>query len=120
VAIYEVGWDKLPVNKNQRSFRQCISAQFDKMPTKSTNNLNQSNISKEKQTSISRIPPPISPRPSMNILVKSKFFKSQSSPKRSQSNNLSYTQASKANVKNIVKIKDVFPKLSASKVLEIH
>ena len=113
-AIYEVDWDKLPVNKSQRSFRQCVSTQFNKMPTKPTNNSNQSNMPEEKQANISKILPPIPPRPSMNVLAKSKYFKNQSSPKKSQSNNLSYIQAFKADIKNIVKIKDVFPKLSAN------
>ena len=35
MAIYKAGWNKLLANKNQRSFRQCISAQFNKTSTKS-------------------------------------------------------------------------------------
>jgi len=38
----------------------------------------------------------------------------------SPSHNQSYAQASKSNINEIIKIKDVFPKLSLSKVLEIH
>jgi len=36
------------------------------------------------------------------------------------SNNLSYTQASKEDIKNIIKIKDAFPKLPSNKIIEIH
>jgi len=36
LAIYESGWDRLEANKNQKSFKQCISAQFNR---KSVNNL---------------------------------------------------------------------------------
>ena len=71
-AIYEASLDKLAVNKNNKSFRQCVSAQFNKIPSK----IIFSNKSvKGKQVDISRISLPISPRPSKNILAKLKFFK---------------------------------------------
>ena len=58
LAIYESGWDKLEANKNQKSFRQCISAQFNR---KSVNNLvpNKEGKDKDKQANISRFSLPI-------------------------------------------------------------
>ena len=53
--------------------------------------------------------------------MKSKFFKKNStSSLTSKPNGHSYTQVSKENIKNIVKIKENFPKLSAQKVEKIH
>jgi len=65
---------------------------------------------KGKQASIFKILPPISPRPSKNILAKSKYYKKhQSTDSNSNFNKLSYAQVSKSNIKNIIKIKEVFP-----------
>ena len=77
--------------------------------------------SKGKQADISRIPPPIPPRPSKSVLSKSKFYKKiQASNLTPSSHNRSYAQASKSNINEIIKIKDTFPKLPPNKVLDIH
>ena len=93
-------------------------AQFNKIPNKVTS---PNKSVKDKQANISRIPLSISPKPSKNILAKSKFYKkNQILTLNFQLNKYLYTQASKSNVKDIVKIKNIFPKLSANKVSEIH
>jgi len=74
-AIYEAGWDKLTANKNQKSFRQCVSSQFNKTLSKSTKTSNPSILQKGKQTNISEIPSFIPLRLSKKILEKSNFFK---------------------------------------------
>jgi len=48
-AIYESGWNILAANKNQKSFRQCVSTQFNR---KSVNNLVSNKKDKGKQASI--------------------------------------------------------------------
>jgi len=55
----------------------------------------------------------IFPRPSKKSLTNSKFHNSNISKK-------SYAQASKSNIKDIVYIKDIFPKLSTKKIIEIN
>ena len=60
------------MNKNNKSFRQCVLAQFNKIPNKVT--LPNKSV-KGKQADISRILLSISLRPSKNILVKSNFSK---------------------------------------------
>ena len=123
LIIYESGWDKLAANKNKNSFKQCVFVQFNRklsnnIPVKSL--LTNKSV-KDKQANISRIPLSISPKPSKNILAKSKFYKkNQILTLNFQLNKYLYTQASKSNVKDIVKIKNIFPKLSANKVSEIH
>ena len=72
---------------------------------------------KGKQANISRVPSSISPRPSKSVLAKSKYFKKIQSL---NSNNCLYTWAFKDNIKEIIKIKDAFPKLSSNKIIEIH
>ena len=73
------------------------------------------------QAIIFRIPPPIPPRLSKKVLEKSKFYKKimNSSSTTPQTNQL-YAQASKSNIKNIIKIKENFLNLSAKKVEEIY
>jgi len=79
------------------------------------------NSAKGKQANISRVPPLIPPRPSKSILAKSKFFKKDLvANSTSKSSKQSYVQASKDNIKNIVKIKENFLKLSVQKVVETH
>jgi len=48
-AIYESGWNILTANKDQKSFRQCVSTQFN---GKSINNLVSNKKNKSKQASI--------------------------------------------------------------------
>ena len=50
--IYKSKWNKLIANKNNKTFKQCISSQFNMKPTK---NIVNNNSSKDKQTNISRI-----------------------------------------------------------------
>jgi len=76
-----------------------------------------SRTTKDKQANISRIPLPISLRPSKSILAKSKYYKKiQFFKLKTQS----FIQATKSNIKNILKIKDVFLRLSSNKIIKIH
>ena len=59
-------------NKDNKTFRQCVSAQFNRT---SANNMPSKKPSKSKQADMTRIPPPIPPRPSKSVLSKSKFYK---------------------------------------------
>jgi len=63
----------------------------------------------------------ISPRLSKKVLEKSKFFKAKSTSfsTPTQSSYL-YVQASKINIKDIVRIKENFLSLSAKKVEEVY
>ena len=83
--------------------------------------LSSSKSTKEKKTDISRILPPISLRPSKNVLVKSKFYnKNLSLSLNSKPNIKLYPQASKGDIIEIIKIKEVFLKLSSNKFLKVH
>ena len=116
-AIYESGWDKLTANQNNNSFRQYVSLQFNKI----SNNRTTTKPIKRKQADMSRIPLPIPPRLSKTVLAKSKYFnKNQLLNSLSSNNNCLYTQASKSDIENIIRIKDAFLKLPSIKVNEIH
>ena len=80
LAIYKLGQVKLAVSKN-KTFRQSISLQFNKMCTNNMalSKLSSSKSTKEKKVDISRVPSPISSRPSKSILAKSKFYNINSS-----------------------------------------
>jgi len=116
-AIYNSGWDKLVADDNSRTFRQCVASQFNRLnPTDSkTNNIpHLANTPKSPHpANISKIPPPIPPRPSAIVLAKSKLA-------RSKLNSKSFAQATKGNAVDILKVKEAFPKLAPSKIIEIH
>lgn len=87
--------------------------------TRHTNNMTSNKLLKEKKVDISRIPLPILSRPSKSVQVKFKFYKkNQSLTSDLKSNNKSYTQASKDNISEIIKIKKAFSKLFSKKVSE--
>ena len=75
----------------------------------------------EKQADITRIPLPISFRPSKSVLAKSKLYKkNQFLLSDSNSNSRYYTQSSKGNISGIIKIKKAFPKLFSKKISKIY
>ena len=116
-AIYKSEWDKLVANQNNKSFRQCVSAQPNKKPNK--NNIpNNEPKGKDKQANVSKIPSSISFRLSKSIVAKFKIFKKNQVT--TLTNKPIYMQTSTSNVKNIIKIKDVFLKLFTDKVLKIY
>ena len=68
-AIYKVSWDKLAANKYNKLFRQCVSAQCNKLLLKSLETTIPSFMKKEKKENVSRILPPIPSRPSQSIKI---------------------------------------------------
>jgi len=62
-----------------------------------------------------KAPLSIHPKPSKSVLAKSKFYKGDQMTRPK-----SYTQASKGDINEIIKIKDAFPKLSPKIFLEIY
>ena len=102
-------------------FRQCVLAQFNKLPSKLSKAPNLNTLLKGKQANVSKIPSLISPRLSKKILEKSKYFKkNQIFLSNSQPKKPFYAQASKSNVNDIIKIKNAFLKFFSNKVSEIH
>jgi len=85
---------------------------------KTIKNITYNNLAKGKQANISKFPSPIPPRPNKSFLAKSKFFKNNLTSDLAHEQ--SYLQASKDNIRDIVKIKKTFPKLSSQKVSEIY
>ena len=95
-------------DNNSRTFHQCVASQFNRVnPT----NLKAGNI--PHPANISRIPPSIPPRPSTTVLAKSKLTKSKLGSK-------SFAQATKGSAEDILKVKEAFPKLASSKIIEIY
>jgi len=104
-SIYSSGWDKLIADNNSRTFRQRVASQFIMKNIPTTEKRNKTN-----PANISRIPPPIPPRPSASVLAKSKHHK----------NIKSFAQATKGSTEDILKIKEAFPKLPTKKIIEMH
>ena len=76
-------------------------------------------VKKEKEVNISRILSQILSRLSQSILAKSKFFRNKNLTSNFQLNKTSYIQVLQNNIKDIIKIKDAFPKLSADKICKV-
>ena len=120
-SIYKSDWDKLIVNKDNRLFRQCIVSQFNTNVTKNTSNNKLFKLDTGKQTNISKVSSLIPLRPNKSIQAKYKFYKNFSTSSLTfKPNGCLYTQVSNENIKDMVKIKENFPKLSAQKVKEIY
>jgi len=78
-------------------------------------------INSGKKADISRVPPSIPLRPSKKVLVMLKYYKDKGKNLVKQvntQNGWSYVQVSLANVKDIVKIKEIFMNLSTKKIKE--
>ena len=69
------------------------------------------------------LPSQLPPRPSKEVLAKSKFYRKNAPSKNKKTaefGKLSYTQVSSINIDNILKIKENFPELSKKKIKEIN
>jgi len=109
-AILESGWDTL-TTANKSSIKNNFTKEFGKTtkPSPSVNICHGAHITK--------VPPPIPPHPSKEILEKSKAHQQKISNKGKSP--LSYAQIA-SNVTNALKIKEAFPALPNKKVLEMH
>ena len=83
-SIYESWQDKLTTNKNNTSFRQCISVQFKPKDLKFNKNNGTDLFKSGKKSNVSRISSPIPPRPSKKVLEKSKLYKDKGETNDSQ------------------------------------
>ena len=118
--IYKLGQDSLAANNDKRAFHQYILAQF--RPRNPKNNLShkKESTSPSKKANISRIPSPIPLRPSKKVLTMLKYHKDKEIKQVITQNSQSYTQVSSANIKKIVKFKDMFPNLLTKKIKEVQ
>jgi len=119
-AIYEAGWDVLHV-KDNISFRNNVMSKFtpkinDMLKTKNGKNI-------EKPVLISSLLPHIPAKSPKEVNNLNRFFKKKTIvPNRKEQGSKSYTQAS--SIENVaretLKIKEIFPKLQASKIKNIQ
>jgi len=80
-------------------------------------------LNTDKKAEISRVLPSIPPRPSIEVLKKSKFFENKCKNPAHKSNNKDsqlYVQTLSLNTKEILKIKEKFPNISSKKIEEIY
>ena len=123
-SIYKGGWDNLLAGDGSKSFRDKIREEFTvKVPTTLANRKTDL-FPPLKPVKFTNIPPPASlPRATNEGGSKSK---SANKSAKEKPTNLSpkltrtYAQASSANIRDILKLKENFPKLSDKKIEEIH
>ena len=112
----------LTANKNNRTFCQCISAQFRLNTTKKLEVKNKESFKLTKKVKISKISPSISLKLSKKVLEKCKFYKKRVKQAKVSKvlKKCSYTQASKSTINNIIKIKENFLNFLAKKIEEVY
>jgi len=110
LAIFKSGWNTL-ITANKSSIRDNITKEFGKStkPSPSANTHHGAHITK--------VPLPIPPRPSKEILEKSRAHQQKIATKGKSP--LSYAQIA-SNVTNALKIKEAFLALPNKKVLKMH
>ena len=122
-AIYESNWDQLHI-KNGISFRNKVAGQFnsgrkslmDKTPLKP-----QRQPTGLAKASVLKIPPPIPPRLSPDALKKAREEKKKErSMGKAKPVNKSFAQVAGNAPKNLLKLREAFPKLPAKKILEMN
>lgn len=119
-SIYEVGWNLLEMDEDNKTLRQNVSIKFTPK-VKVTKPVRRSEQSKDKQLEIVRPPPSILVRPLKEVLKKLKFFKKGNiSKENTKPKKQSYAQALAPNISNILKINQNFPNLSVEKIEDIH
>jgi len=121
LSIYEAGWDSIPINDQNVSFRNAVSNKLASKVSKSTINMSSSKL-KDKVAEIVKLPPSIPACPPKEVLEKSKFISKGNKSRKTVNTNVrkSFTQATSFNVSDILKLKESFPSLLAKKIEEIH
>jgi len=121
LAIYKAGWDSIPINKQNISFRSMVASKL--IPRSPKVNIGSfSGKYKGKAVKIVKLSPPIPVHPPKEVLEKSKFFgKGKKSTTATSSNSRkSYVQATSSNVSDILKLKENYPNLPVEKIENIH
>jgi len=104
-TIASSGWSSLPTN-NGMSLSDRISQLYSGQGSYT------SSIMTNPPSKVKRIPPPIPPRPSKEVLEKSKHSQWKNEKK-------TFAQVTK-NAENILRIKEAFPSLPSNKIIQIH
>ena len=124
-SIFKGEWDNLLVGDGQKMFHNKIKEEFTTSVPIAPSNRKSTCLSPAKPTESSNIPPPL------NSVSSSKGdFSAKNKGKKPSNNNSfnkpfgpmhSYTQVSStSNVREILKLKENFPKLSDKKIKQIH
>ena len=120
LSIYNLDWDALTINENNRTIRQNIVSKFSPK-INSIKSIKRAEQSKEKQVKVVKIPPPILARLPKEVLEKSKFFnKRGKKANKSEKLKTLYAQVLALSIGEILKLKENFPSLSTKKIKNIH
>ena len=120
LSIYNLDWDALTINENNRTIRQNIVSKFSPK-INSIKSIKRAEQSKEKQVKVVKIPPPILARLPKEVLEKSKFFnKRGKKANKSEKPMKLYAQASAPSIGETLKLKENFLSLSTKKIENIH
>ena len=123
-SIYKGGWDNLLAGDSSKSFRDKIKEEFTTRVPSAPTNRRSDRFPPTKPVEFTNIPPPLNPtklpkeggtKPKLNGKpINDKPTNISPKPART------YTQASSANICDILKLKENFPKLSDKKIEKIH
>ena len=120
-SIYKAGWNSLPVDKYNNSFRNTVVNKFTSKAPKINLGLTLGK-NKSKAAEIIKLSPSISVCPSKKVLEKSKFFNKDKNSITKANKNIRkyYAQVTNSKVSDILKLKKNYPNLPAKKIENIH
>jgi len=119
LAIYKSEWDTLITNKNNKTFRQQIASKFTPKIQETKKPSKDDNLT-DKPVSFAKLPLLISVKSPKEVKEISKFFKKSIKPTEKKDSSKLYAQASVPMTSEILKIIEIFSKLQASKINNIH
>ena len=119
--IYESGWNSIPINDCNISFRNTVTNKLTPKLAKPTIDRSSKGL-KDKEAEIAKLSPLIPVHLPKKVLEKSKFFGKDNNSKKTANSNIrkSYAQATGSNVSEILKLKDNFPNLPIKKIEDIQ
>ena len=121
LSIYKAGWDSIPINDWNVSFRNAVTSKFISKSLKSTIDRSLKDL-KGKEVEITKISPSIPVYLPKKVLEKSKFFSKDNKSKKTINTNVRklYAQATSSNISDILKLKKNIPNILAKKIKKIH
>ena len=123
-SLFKGRWNVLKIDINNKSLYKLIKEEFSSKVPMLSKDRKSNKFPPLKLVEFTKLPFPQLPlRPSKEVLEKSKFYRKNIPGKQNKPANttkLLYIQVLSKNINNILKIKEIFPKLSNKKIKELN
>ena len=120
-SLFKGRWNVLKIDINNKSLYKLIKEEFSSKVSMLSKDRKSNKFSPLKLVEFTKLPFSQLPlRSSREVLEKSKFYRKNVPGKQANTTKLLYIQVSSKNINNILKIKEIFPKLSNKKIKELN